>query len=271
VAVTRARLCLLIAAAAAAGCKSEGTEVILVTDTDLVVPTEIDTIQVSVRSPDGVMKESAARLGDGEPPLPRFVGLVHREGPLGTFEATVTGRRAATDVVSRRVEFDFVEGRAMFVRVDLLRRCVLVECPTGQTCGESSCRPIAAGNDLMDWSGPPDPLDVPPCTQPESCNGLDDDCDGPIDEGFDLMTDVMNCGGCGRVCALDHATGGCVAGACTIESCESGFDNCDMRPENGCESSLMSPTSCGSCTTMCGPPDRDCCGEAPTQMCGRCS
>jgi hypothetical protein len=31
---------------------------------------------------------------------------------------------------------------------------------------------------------------------PEVCNGLDDDCDGEVDEDFDLMSDVMNCGAC---------------------------------------------------------------------------
>src|SRR5579871_1325157 len=37
------------------------------------------------------------------------------------------------------------------------------------------------------------------CT-PEVCNGLDDDCDGVVDNGIDLNTDDLNCGICGNAC-----------------------------------------------------------------------
>jgi hypothetical protein len=45
----------------------------------------------------------------------------------------------------------------------------------------------------------------------ETCNAIDDDCDGVIDDvEFDLLTsDRNNCGQCGRVCA-----GSCINGTC---------------------------------------------------------
>jgi hypothetical protein len=48
----------------------------------------------------------------------------------------------------------------------------------------------------------------------EQCNGLDDDCDGTVDDGFDLSTDAANCGRCGRSCQAGQrcAAGDCVAG-----------------------------------------------------------
>src|SRR5262249_28440297 len=40
----------------------------------------------------------------------------------------------------------------------------------------------------------------------EVCNGLDDDCDGVIDNGFNLNTDVNNCGMCGHQCLFTNAS-----------------------------------------------------------------
>src|SRR5262249_3355734 len=34
----------------------------------------------------------------------------------------------------------------------------------------------------------------------EVCNGFDDNCDNRVDEGFNLVSDRMNCGACGNVC-----------------------------------------------------------------------
>ncbi|MDH5493039.1 MAG: MopE-related protein, partial [Myxococcales bacterium] len=70
---------------------------------------------------------------------------------------------------------------------------------------------------------------------PESCNTLDDDCDGSVDEGFDLLTDVQNCGSCGNACVLAAAVPSCVAGACAIFSCADGFQNLNGIAADGCE------------------------------------
>ena len=35
----------------------------------------------------------------------------------------------------------------------------------------------------------------------ETCDGLDNDCDGATDEGYDLLSDPENCGACGNDCA----------------------------------------------------------------------
>jgi len=48
----------------------------------------------------------------------------------------------------------------------------------------------------------------------ERCNGRDDDCDGIVDEDFDLRTDASHCGGCGHVCTGDTA---CSDGRCANE------------------------------------------------------
>ncbi len=76
----------------------------------------------------------------------------------------------------------------------------------------------------------------PAQTSTEVCNGLDDNCDGRIDEGFNLQTDPNNCGACNKVCAPPNVgTAGCVAGACTIVTCAAGYADLDHNPANGCE------------------------------------
>jgi len=45
----------------------------------------------------------------------------------------------------------------------------------------------------------------------ETCNEVDDDCDGSTDEGFDLQTDPLNCGTCGTQCnVVQQCSGTCV-------------------------------------------------------------
>jgi hypothetical protein len=69
---------------------------------------------------------------------------------------------------------------------------------------------------------------------PEACNGLDDDCNGAVDEGFvdDLghYLDVENCGMCGNSCLAKYvgaAEVGCVLDGddekCAVQSCLPGY------------------------------------------------
>jgi len=70
---------------------------------------------------------------------------------------------------------------------------------------------------------------------PESCDGRDNDCDGTVDNGVDLNTDVSNCGACGRVCPTANSSAACVAGVCRVGSCRAGFVDLNSDPADGCE------------------------------------
>lgn len=61
-----------------------------------------------------------------------------------------------------------------------------------------------------------------PTTPAEICNGMDDDCDDVEDEGFDLQTDINNCGVCGYRCDSEQ---NCVNGACVSALDLSGLDD----------------------------------------------
>jgi hypothetical protein len=68
------------------------------------------------------------------------------------------------------------------------------------------------------------------------------DCDLAAMNGceVDTRTTLAHCGACGRACAPPAGTGACVAGACTVASCNSGFANCNGSATDGCEASLAS-------------------------------
>jgi hypothetical protein len=61
----------------------------------------------------------------------------------------------------------------------------------------------------------------------EECDttGLDSDCDGDPNNGYDLQNDVRNCNGCGISCigTITNATEKCEMGMCAIASCDPGF------------------------------------------------
>ena len=76
-----------------------------------------------------------------------------------------------------------------------------------------------------------------PCltTGSEICDGIDNDCDGVVDNGFDLNADALNCGVCGTICGFASAEAVCVQGACHIGTCDPGYANNDSNESNGCE------------------------------------
>ena len=53
-------------------------------------------------------------------------------------------------------------------------------------------------------------------------------------------------------CALPNATARCGANGCEIDVCDGGFEDCDGKPETGCEVNLQfDPTNCGVCQNNC--------------------
>jgi hypothetical protein len=132
--------------------------------------------------------------------------------------------------------------------------------------------PDGRGLDLVREDAPQAVTDA--CTpRPELCNGLDDDCDGLVDDGFDFFTDPRNCGLCGTVCAFPNATPACAAGRCRLAACEAGFVDLDRFPGNGCECALSADG-----VEVCDGKDNDCDGnvdegfdlQASLDHCGAC-
>lgn len=84
----------------------------------------------------------------------------------------------------------------------------------------------------------------------EICNGVDDDCNGKVDEGYNLKTDTNNCGTCGHICSIKDV---CVMGTCmpVLEfNCSDGVDN-DDNLKTDCEDPSCDKQSCGP-ACICG-------------------
>ncbi|HEX5754407.1 MAG TPA: MopE-related protein [Archangium sp.] len=80
----------------------------------------------------------------------------------------------------------------------------------------------------------------------ESCNGVDDDCDGETDEGFNVQTDIANCGRCGNVC--NAVTQLCVDGACKTRGETLCDDNTD---DDGDGAKDCADSDCDNQTRVC--------------------
>jgi Notch-like protein len=130
----------------------------------------------------------------------------------------------------------------------------------------------------------------------ETCNNLDDDCDGAIDDGYDKQNDPLHCGGCAP-CNLPHAVEGCALGACTVASCDFGFVNLNGLPADGCEygcintgtercdqtdnncngtvdegfNTVTDPANCGTCGHTCGFANAGALCAASTCVMGACN
>ncbi|MHB8872238.1 MAG: hypothetical protein ACYC8T_00995 [Myxococcaceae bacterium] len=92
----------------------------------------------------------------------------------------------------------------------------------------------------------------------EICDGLDNDCNKVVDDGFSTVTDPLNCGTCGRVCNVANghvATYACGAGNCGIATCDVGYADCDQVYTTGCEvNTTSSLTHCSGCNLPCTTP-----------------
>ncbi len=91
-----------------------------------------------------------------------------------------------------------------------------------------------------------------------SCNAGFADCNMRSGDGCEISTrtDATNCGACGSACSLTNAVPACVASACAVATCATGFGDCDDMAANGCEVDLRSTvTSCGVCGRACSFPN----------------
>ncbi len=138
--------------------------------------------------------------------------------------------------------------------------CVGLEVADG-ACVESACVVVECEPGFWDIDGRFSNGCEYACTPNEEsggveiCNTIDDDCDGQIDEDFDLSSDPLNCRSCGRVCASEGGEAACVEGECTIGICTEPFADCNLIVEDGCEVDTDNDAdNCSACGEVCSLP-----------------
>lgn len=152
-----ARLALgLLAVAGATGCGDSVTQLIVVTDTDLAVPGEIDEVALTFVSEAGTMEQRRARFAEaGAPSLPLHVSVL----PAADAPVTVTavGLLRGAAVVTAVARTSVGAGETAMVRLLLLRDCAGAACGPMESCGASGC----AGIDVTaePWPGTPPGFD----------------------------------------------------------------------------------------------------------------
>jgi hypothetical protein len=113
----------------------------------------------------------------------------------------------------------------------------------------------------------------------ERCNARDDDCDGAVDEAFDLQQDGEHCGVCDNACASGQR---CCGGECADlraddDHCGACGTSCDGG-EQCCDGACVDPQTdsehCGPSCVRCGGGQACCSGACANlssfQHCGEC-
>ena len=218
---------------------------------------------VDARSrPDGTVSNPDLRIGSG--------GTIGRDGGTGgigggtggSAGGTGTGGIALCNPNSPELQTDTANCGTCF------HQCIVPNATP--SCVAGMCK-FTCQTGFFDADK--DPSNGCECTKTnngvEICDGLDNDCNGAVDDAFDFMGDVKNCGACNHQCAFPFASASCVSGVCTQGACLPNFYDRDPTVP-GCETQCIKTN--GGVET-CDGLDNDCDGivddnlGAPTVTC----
>jgi len=146
---------------AAAGCEAKDpTQIVLVIDSDIPVPGELDGFSIKIER-NGVVRTFLAYDLDpshsASVKLPATLTLVADKELAQRVTVTVTGMQGGNPLVVRKARLPFADDRVLMLRMNLLRKCAYraKPCPPGTTCTGGGCKNMDINpDDLPDWDEP---------------------------------------------------------------------------------------------------------------------
>jgi hypothetical protein len=222
------------ACAMLAACASSPTEILLVVDSELSVPAQLD--HLSIRATGADADGGFEHLYDltRPPTLPLSLGLVSAGGQARPLHVVVRALAGDVLVVERAVTTAFVAGQTRVLHVHLLAACRGVTCPTlGETCVAGACvsdevPATSLGRYPESDAGPgggggrDGGADAP---------GVDADAAGNPDVAGPDVAPALN----GATCATGStcASGRCVDGVCCESACAGACMSCALASAPG--------------------------------------
>ncbi|MDH5492258.1 MAG: hypothetical protein OEY14_09915, partial [Myxococcales bacterium] len=225
-----------------------------VIETDMAIPGDIDAIRMeAIGSGMATDAIEAPLTGADAQVLPLVVTLVPKSGAdlSAPFTINVSGLQGGASVVTRSVETYFLANQPKILHIMLRGVCRSATCAAEQTCGnDGTCTAIAIDPaSLPRFTGTPTTSDAGGGCEPtdpstEACDGVDNDCNGAIDEGNATLL-------CPYADGAPTNGSSCTAGACAHD-CDPGFGDCDGIFANGCETDVRgNARHCGGCGITC--------------------
>ena len=148
----------LLALLAVAGCEAKDpTQIVLVVDTDIPVPGELDGFSLKIERNGVVRTFLTYDLNPGHSAsvkLPATLSLVADKELAQRVTITVTGMQGDAPLVVRTARLPFADDRVLMLRLNLLRKCAYLAkpCPPGTTCTAGGCVSVDINaGDLPDW------------------------------------------------------------------------------------------------------------------------
>ena len=136
-------IALVLAVTLTPACKSkDNTKIVVAVWSDMVVPTELDTVFIDVTGP--TSEGSKTFHLTTESALPVQLELVPLAAKDATFMVTAVGQKGANALVSQSARVSFVTGQALLLKLFLGRACEGMTCTGDTTCSAGTCsQPIA--------------------------------------------------------------------------------------------------------------------------------
>jgi len=162
------------------------TQIVVLVDTDLSVPAEMDRFSLKVTHRGKAYANHAYPLTPGSAgaaSLPGTFTVLAGKDLSSQVTVEVVGKKGSVQVVSRTARTHFIEGAALLLRMTLQRACKGKSCPKGKTCKAGAC-----------VSEEVDPATLPRYSPAKLDKGVKDGLKPPDKSRRDGKPDLSKCG-----------------------------------------------------------------------------